>query len=155
MVRVRLASLAVCLLALAVASCGGGDTPSKAEFTKKVEKICTNTQNRLRDVGKGATTANEIADAVDKVIKESQDSVNQLKALDLPSGSAGKTAKSFVDATTTEVEDQGIPALEHLRDALRNKDQAAARKAAQELQSIKSTSADKYARELGATECVG
>jgi hypothetical protein len=155
MVRVRLASIAVCLLALAVASCGGSDKPTKAEFAKKVEKICANTQNRLRDVGKGATTANAIADAVDKVIKESQNSVNQLKSLELPGGSDGKTAKSFVDATTTEVEDQGIPALEHLRDALRNKDQAAGRKAAQELQSIKSTAADKYARELGATECVG
>jgi hypothetical protein len=155
MVRVRLASLVVGLLAIAVASCGGGDAPSKAEFTKKVEKICSETQNRLRNVGKGATTANEIADAVDKVIKESQDSVNQLKDLELPSGSAHKTAQSFVDSTATEVEDKGIPALEHLRDALRNKDQAAARKAAQELQSIQSTASDKYARELGATDCVG
>jgi cytochrome c556 len=154
MVRVRLASLAVCLLALGVASCGGGDAPSKAEFRKKVEKICTDTQNRLRDVGKGATTAGEIADAVDKVIKESRDSVNQLKDLELPSGSAHKTAQNFVDATAA-VEDKGIPALERLRDALRNKDQAAARKATQELQSIKSSAADKYARELGATDCVG
>jgi hypothetical protein len=155
MVRVWLASLVVCLLAIAAASCGGGDTPTKAEFTKNVEKICANTQSRLRNVGQGATTANEIADAVDKVIKESQDSVNQLKGLELPGGSAHKTAQNFVNATSTEVEDQGIPALKHLRDALRNKDQAAARKAAQELQSIQSTAASKYARELGATKCVG
>jgi hypothetical protein len=155
MVRVRLASLAVCLLAFAVASCGGGDAPSKAEFTKKLDKICTDTQNRLRGVGQGAKTTNDIADAVDKVIKESQDSVNQLKDLELPSGSAHETAKNFVDATATQVEDKAIPALEHLRDALRNKDRAAARQAAQELRSIQSTTADKYARQLGATACVG
>jgi hypothetical protein len=159
MARLRLVSLALCLLALGVASCGGGDdsssSSSKSEFTKNVEQICKDTQNRLRDVGSGGTTPTAIADAADKVINESKDSVARLKSLDLPGGSSHQTAQNFVNATTNEIEDEGIPALEHLRDALRAKDAAATRKAVQELRAIKTGAADKYAKELGATACVG
>jgi len=155
-IRLAVALGASVAFALGAAACGGGDdAPSKSEFTKKIDQICNDTQKRLTDVGKGATTADEIASAVDKVIDESQRSVDRLKELDLPSGDAHDTAERFVKATTSEVEDKGIPALEKLRDALEKNDKAAARTAAVELQSIQSTNADKYARQLGATACLG
>jgi hypothetical protein len=154
-IRVAAALAAVAAIALGASACGGSDdAPSKSEFTRNVEQICKDTQERLTNVGKGARTADEIASAVDKVINESQKSVDKLKELDLPEGDARDTAESFVKATTSDVEDKGIPALEKLRDALKKNDQAAARKAAVELQSIQSTNADRYARELGATACL-
>ena len=39
----------------------------------------------------------------------------------------------------SDIEGKGIPALEDLRDAVKSKDQAAAQKAAQELQAIETT----------------
>jgi uncharacterized protein YbjT (DUF2867 family) len=157
MTRLRLASVGLVLLALGAAGCGGGggddDAPSKAEFAKQAEKICNETKRGLEDVGKGASTPKEIADAVDEVIDKSQKSVDDLKDLDLPEGKARTTAENFVKATETEVEGKGIPALEDLRDALKAGNVEAARKAAKVLQGIESSQSDKYARELGANGC--
>jgi hypothetical protein len=48
-----------------------------------------------------------------------------------------------------------IPALEKLKKAIQDKDAQAAQEAATELQKLESTESDKFARELGATACVG
>jgi hypothetical protein len=157
MTRFFLAALTLLLLALAVVACGGGgDAPSKADFAKEVEKICNDTKRQLRDIGgNGAATRDEVADAVDKVIEKSQKSVDDMKGLELPEGDARATAEKFVDATESEVEDKGIPALEDLRDALKANDQRAMHRAVKKLQSIESSDSTKYARQLGAVGCAG
>jgi hypothetical protein len=156
MTRFFLAALTLLLLALAVVACGGDDAPSKADFAKEVEKICNDTKRQLKDIGgNGAATRDEVADAVDRVIEKSQKSVDDMKGLELPEGDARATAEKFVDATESEVEDKGIPALEDLRDALKANDQRAMQKAVKKLQSIESSDSTKYARQLGAVGCAG
>jgi hypothetical protein len=104
-------------------------------------------------VGQNANSPDEIAAAVDTVIEETQKSIDKLKALDRPDGDAGDAAGKFVDAIQTDIEGKGIPALEDLRDALKKGDQAAAQKAAQNLQAIQTTNSDKLASDIGAKGC--
>jgi hypothetical protein len=147
------APFTVLLLALVPVACGGGsDAPSKEEFVKNAEQICADAAKQLNDLGK-ANTPNEVADQLDKVIDETQKSVDDLTDLERPEGDAGEAAKKFVDALESDIEDKGIPALEKLRDAIKDKDTQAAQQAYQELAAIETTDSDKLAKELGANGC--
>jgi hypothetical protein len=141
----------VCVLALS--ACGGDDAPSKAEFAEKAEKICKNAEKQLENIGENATSPDEIADAVDKVIDQSQSSLDELRDLDRPEGDAGEAADTFVAALERDIEDKGIPALEELRDAVRDNDQTAAQKAAQKLQAIETSNTNELAKKIGAAGC--
>jgi hypothetical protein len=149
----RLAPILLSLLAFAIASCGGDDAPSREEFAERANEICRDTEQALENVGENAESPQDIADAVDRVIEESRNAVDELADLERPEGDAGEAADTFVNATRTEIEDEGIPALEDLRDALADGDQQAAQEAAQRLQGIESDASNKAAKELGANEC--
>jgi hypothetical protein len=151
--RLAAAPLTTLLLALGLVACGGDDSPTKAEFGAEADKVCAAAEKNLGEIGQNATSRAEIAKAVDKVIEETQNSLDDLKALDQPDGAAGEAADKFVSSLQSDIEDKGIPALEKLRDALKGNDQAAAQKAAQELQAIDSGNTDKLAKAAGATGC--
>jgi hypothetical protein len=154
MIRLAAAPLTTLLLALGLLACGGGDdAPTKAEFGADADKVCAAAEKNLGDIGQNATSRAEIAKAVDKVIDETQGSLDNLKALDRPDGAAGDAADKFVSSLESDIADKGIPALEKLRDALKSNDQQAAQKAAQELQAIDSGNTDKLARAAGAKGC--
>ena len=150
---IRLAPLLLTLLAFTVASCGGDDAPSREDFAERASEICRETEEALENVGQDAESPEDIANAVDQVIEESRNAVDELADLERPEGDAGETAETFVNATRTEIEEKGIPALEDLRDALADGNQQAAQEAAQELQSIDSEASNKAAKDLGADEC--
>src|SRR5688572_9265184 len=103
----RFAATPLALLVLAVSACGGDDAPSKAEFAADADKICKNAEKQLADVAEGASSPKEVAAAVDKVIEQSQSSVDELQALDRPDGAAGDAAEKFVDALGSDIEDKG------------------------------------------------
>jgi hypothetical protein len=147
--------LTLIVLALGLAACGGGDddAPSKADFAASADKICKNAETALQNVGEDAKSPDEVAAAVDKVIDETQKSIDELQDLERPDGDAGAAAGEFVDALSSDIEDKGIPALEDLRDALKDNDQQAAQSAAQKLQAIETTNSDKLARDIGAKGC--
>jgi hypothetical protein len=152
----RLAPVLLTLLAFAIASCGGGDddeAPSQADFAKRANQICRQAEEALNNVGQEAETPQDIIDAVDEVIAESRDAVDELDGLDRPEGDAGQRVEEFVEATRTEIEDEGIPALEELRGAIENQDQQAVERAAARLQNIDSSDSNRAARAIGADEC--
>jgi hypothetical protein len=153
--RFAAAPLTLILLVLGLVACGGGDgdAPSQADFAKSADEVCKNAEQALQNVGEDANTPDEIADAVDKVIDQTQKSVDELQDLERPDGDAGEAANEFVDALSSDIEDKGIPALEELREALKDNDQQAAQKAAQKLQAIETTNSDKLARDIGAKGC--
>jgi len=154
---IRLAPVLLCALAFGLVSCGGDDddggAPSKQEFANKANEICRDASQSLENVGDDANSPDEIADAVDAVIAKSRKAMEDLSNLERPEGDAGDTAEEFVNATRSEIQDKGIPALEDLRDAIKSKDQAAAQEAAQRLQNISTEGSQKAAKELGADEC--
>jgi hypothetical protein len=153
----RLAPILLSLLALAIASCGGGDDgdegPSQADFANRANDICRQAEASLEKVGEGADTPQDIVDAVDRVVEESRDAVDRLADLDRPEGAAGQRAEEFVEATRKEIEDEGIPALENLRGAIESGDRQAVEEAVARLQNIDSSDSNRAAREIGAGEC--
>jgi hypothetical protein len=149
----RLATILFAVLSFAVAACGGDDAPSKEEFAEQANEICNEAEQSLENVGENAESPEDIANAVDEVIEQSRTAVDDLAELDRPEGEDGEVAQRFVDATRREIEEEGIPVLEDLRDALGSEDQQAAQEAAQRLQAIETEDSNKAARELGATAC--
>jgi hypothetical protein len=141
------------VIAIGLSACGGDDAPSRQEFADQAEKICQNAEKQLDSVGEDASSPSEIAKAIDKVIDQSQSSLDDLRGLDQPEGADGAAAERFVKALESDIEDKGIPALEDLRDALKDKDQQAAQEAAQRLQAIETTNTDELAKRIGATDC--
>jgi hypothetical protein len=149
----RLAPVLLTLLAFAVASCGGDDAPSQEEYAERANEICREAERSLADVAEGAQSREEIAQAVDRLIDEFRKAVDELADLERPDGEAGEKADEFVEANRREIEEKGVPALEDLREALKNGDQQAAQEAAQRLQEIDSSDSNRAARELGANAC--
>lgn len=132
---------------------GGGDGPTRQEFADRANEICRQAEQSLENVGQDAESPEEIANAVDQVIEESRNAVDELADLERPEGDAGDTADEFVEATRREIQEEGIPALEDLRDALEDGDQEAAQEAARRLQEIDTGDSNRAARELGADAC--
>jgi len=87
------------------------------------------------------------------VIEELRSAVDELADVERPEGEAGERAEEFVDATRTQIEGEGVPALEDLRQALRSGDNEAAREATERLREIDSDAANDAARDLGADDC--
>jgi hypothetical protein len=157
----RLAPVLLVLLAFTAAACDGDDAPSgdgddapsQEEFAQQANEICREAERSLDDVAEGAQGPEDIVAAIDEVIEESRKAVAELEDLERPEGEAGETAEQFLNATRTEIEDEGIPALEQLRDAVESDDQGAIQDAAVRLQRIDSSASNTAARELGATDC--
>jgi CHASE3 domain sensor protein len=156
---IRYSPLAIVLVSLGLAACGGDDdsasAPSKAEYASNAEKICRDTQKELQSIGNGAKSPDEVANAIDKVIDKSKNAADDLVALDRPDGKDGETAKEFSEGFQSELNDKIVPALEDLQAALKKKDVQAVQAAAKKLQGLETSKSDKAARELGATACVG
>ena len=149
----RLAPILLSLLALTVASCDGDDTPSQRDFAEQANEICRSAKQTLKSVGEGAQTPEEIVKAIDRVIEESRDTVNDLADLERPEGAAGQRAARFVDATRREIEGEGIAALEELREAVESRDQEAAQQVAERLREIDTGASNEAARKVGANAC--
>jgi hypothetical protein len=150
----RLAPILLSLLALTVASCDG-DAPSQRDFADQANEICRNAKQALKSVGEGARSPDEIVKAIDRVIEESRDTVDDLADLERPDGEAGERAEEFVDATRREIEGEGIAALEELREAVENRDQEAAQQIAERLREIDTGASNEAARKVGADACAG
>jgi hypothetical protein len=155
----RLSPLAVLVVSLGLAACGGdddsGSAPTKAEFARNADQICKSTEKELEGIGKDAGSPDEVADAIDKTIDKAQKAADDLVALERPEGDAGQTAEDFSEGFKSELNNQIVPAMEDLRDALKKKDVAGVQAAAKKLQSLETSKSDNAARELGATACVG
>jgi hypothetical protein len=144
------AAAALAALALGVSACGGDDAPSKADL----ERVCNDASKYATSLGKGASTPDEFAQAIDKVIEDMRSSMDELRELETPDGDTGETAEQFVKVTVSDTEDEGIPALEDFRDALKDNDEQGAQAAYKRLQEVDTKEADRLAGELGARDCV-
>jgi hypothetical protein len=154
----RLLSLVAVLMSIGLVACGdddGGSAPSKQEFANNAEKICKDTEKALESFGENVGSAEEAADAIDKVIERARKAADDLANLDRPEGETGETATKFAEGFKSELEDKLIPALEELQSALRSKDPQKIQAAASKLQGLEATDSDRYARQLGIRACAG
>jgi hypothetical protein len=156
---IRHSPLAILVVSLGIAACGGDDdsssAPSKAEFASKADQICKDTEKQLENLGEDADSPEEVAKAIDKAIDEAQKAADDLVALERPEGANGETAEQFTEGFRSELNDQIVPALEELKEALKKKDAEGVQAAAKKLQDLETSKSDTAARDLGATACVG
>jgi hypothetical protein len=129
------------------------DAPSQEAFAERANEICREAERSLENVGEGAESPEEIIPAIDRVMEEIRNTVDELADLERPEGDAGQRAEEFVDATRREIEEVGIPGLRELREAVENRDQDEARRVARRLRQIDSRASNQAAREVGATAC--
>jgi hypothetical protein len=150
------AVLAVLLAALALPACGGDDDGgvSREDYAEQVNRVCRDVKRQLNELGIAPPRArDEITQLLDDVSARSQAAVDRLQALERPGGDAGETADRFVDTLERELEQQLLPALEDLKDAIQSADRDAAADAAERLDVLQNTESDRFARELGADSC--
>ena len=150
------AVVAFLLAALALSACGGddGDGVSREDYAERVDRVCGDAERELRQLNLGgAETRAEITALIDDVIVKSRAAVDRVKALERPEGDAGETADRFVGALDRELEQEALPALEDLKNAIRSGDREAAADAAERLNALENTESDRFARELGADGC--
>jgi hypothetical protein len=147
--------LAVLTVGLGLLGCGGDDAPSKQEFANEADRICRETEEELEQIGQSAESPEELTAVLDKVIDRTQAAADDLVDLERPEGADGDTAEKFVEGFQSELDDKLVPAIEDLRQAVEDKDTQAVQEAAQRLEQLEATESDRYARELGASACVG
>jgi hypothetical protein len=149
--------LAILAVSVGLLGCGGdeGDTPSKQEFAENANRICRETEKEFEQIGQSADSPEELVDVLDKAIDKSQAAADDLVELDRPEGADGEAASKFVEGFKSELNEKLVPAIEDLKQAVKDKDAQAVQEAAQRLQQLEATQSDRYARELGATACVG
>jgi hypothetical protein len=144
------------VVSLGLGACGGGsDAPSRQEFAQDAERICKETEKALEGFGENVNSAEDAANAIDKVIERARKAADELADLERPEGESGETATKFAEGFKSELEDKLVPALEELKSALQSKDPQKLREAASKLQSLEATESDRYARELGIRACAG
>jgi hypothetical protein len=151
------ATVAVLVSTVGFVACGGDDDGggvSKQDFARQANRVCNDVERELDSLSSAdAKSAEDVAKLIDDVITKSREAVDRLKALPVPQGDAGQKAEDFVNTLEDELDERAIPALEDLKDAVKNGDRAAAAKAVQDVQKLDETRSDELAREAGATDC--
>ncbi len=146
--------LAACGALLVLAGCGGDDKPTKEEFARSADAICADLDKKSDELG--ATDADSPDDFVGfaRTARDSaREAVRRVRELEVPEGADGEVAEAWKEAVRVQAEDELIPALDKLEKAARDEDQQALLAAAQELQDVDSSRAERLAGDLGATKC--
>ena len=149
----RLALVCTAVLSAALlAGCGG---PSKEDYAKEANGICSRIQKDLQAVGQGGQTNNpqEINRRTDQAVKAFATGVERIKGLDRPGGDEGKQAEQFTAAFEKFLNDDYRPGVEKLQEAVSTRDRRKVRAAALELQDINTENVNRLAGQLGVSEC--
>ncbi len=149
----RAALVLVVAVAVLVAGCGGSTTPSRADYGKDVDKICSTLNDRVDAIQKQSpTSVDGIVAYADKLSKAIDDGVRQLKAVQRPDGADGAKAKLWLDELQRQA-DAARPALAALKDAARRHDTAAIQAAVKRIQQLDGRRVNQLAHDAGARVC--
>jgi len=145
----------VCTAVLGAAFAAGCGGPSKEEYAKEANGICSQIQKDLRSVSQGGQTNNptEINTRTDQAVKAFSVGVEKIKALDPPGGDAGKQAEQFSAAFERFLNEDYRPGVEKLQAAVSSRDRKAVQTAALGLRSINTQDVNRLAGQLGVSEC--
>jgi Tfp pilus assembly protein PilP len=138
----------------AVAGCGGSSSTSKEDFAKKADQVCADTQARVTELSKtNPKGRSELMQYIERLKATANEGVQRLKAIDPPSGDAGKTAKQFTGTLEQQYVNEVVPALDQLRKAVDDRDKEGLKTASKKLQAIDDTVPNRLATQLGAKGC--
>jgi hypothetical protein len=138
----------------ALAGCGGDDRPSKEEFARSADAICVDLEKQSEALSDTeATNTQDIVDFAESARATARDAVERVGELEVPDGADGDVAQAWKDAVTSQAEDELIPALDRLEQAAKDNNKQGLLAAAQELQALESSRAERLATDLGARRC--
>jgi formate dehydrogenase maturation protein FdhE len=152
--RVR-ATAVVAATVLLLAGCGGGsDAPSRAEYARNAERLCTQLEQQVNEAESGSpSSAAEIGAYADRVARALSRGVQALDNVRRPEGEDGVKAKAYVDELRRQVDTEARPALRDLKAAAARGDKAGVQAAVQRLRTVDSSKLDRLARAVGAEGC--
>ena len=149
-------SLAFGVALVLVAGCGGDDDdkPTKEEFARSADAICVDLDKQSDELGNTEPdTPQDFVAFARKARDTARDAVRRVRELEVPEGADGEVAQAWQDAVEQQANEQLIPALDRLEKAAQDEDNQALLAAAQELQDVDSSRAERLAGDLGATKC--
>ncbi len=137
-----------------LAGCGGEDKPTKQEFARSADAICVDLEKQSDQLSQEKPESiDDVVEFAQQARETARDAVKRVRGLELPEGADGDVAKAWQDAVAGQAEQELIPALDRLEKAAEDGDQQGLRAAAQELESLESTRAERLAADLGAKRC--
>jgi hypothetical protein len=148
-------AIVACLLALAatLGACGG---TSKEDFAEEANEICRDIEQRFQQIGRQeADTPRKAEQQISRVEDAARDAVSRLRDVDRPGGEDGEKAEELVNTLGRQVDQELLPGLRAMREAIRDRNRRALRAALRRLRSVDETRTSGLARELGADDCAG
>ena len=138
-----------------LAGCGGGEEkPTKEEFARSADAICAELDRQSEELaGADADSPEEFVSFARRARDAAREAVRRVGELEVPEGADGEVAQAWQDAVRTQAEEEVIPAFDKLEKAAQANDEQALVAAAQELQDVDSSRADRLATDLGARRC--
>jgi hypothetical protein len=149
----RIPSLGALVLisCLGLAACGG---VSKEDYAEDLNEVCTDIEQKTEEIGQAdVSNPSELSAQLDDIRAAIKDGIERMKDIERPDGEDGETAEEYVTKLEETLNQEVLPALDELEEAVLAKDQAKVRAAAKRLQGIDEEETDRLAAELGADEC--
>ena len=143
---------ALALLAcLGLAACGG---VSKEDYADDLNEVCTDIEQKTEEIGQAdVSNPSELSAQLDDIRAAIEDGIARMRDIERPDGEDGETAEEYITKLEQTLNEEVLPALDDLEQAVVAKDQAKVRAAATRLQGINEEETDRLAAELGADEC--
>jgi hypothetical protein len=89
------------VVSLGLGACGGGsDAPSRQEFAQDAERICKETEKALEGFGENVNSAEDAANAIDKVIERARKAADELADRERPEGESARPRRSSPRASS-------------------------------------------------------
>lgn len=137
-----------------LAGCGGSAAPTRATYGKEVDKVCLDTQDRVKALqGFRRGSDADVARIVGDLGKALDDGVAKLRAVERPDGEDGAKAVRWLDALERQNDRVVKPALAELAAAAKRGDADATRRAAAKVEASDDAKVDALSRAAGAREC--
>jgi hypothetical protein len=138
---------------IALGACGG-DGVSKEDYARDLDEVCSDLEEQTRAIGQvRPDNPRELTEQLDKIRVAIRDGIQRLRDIERPDGDDGERAAEYLDRVASDFEDQLVPALDELAEAVKAKDEIKVRAAAARLQSIDDRKTEALARDLGADGC--
>lgn len=146
----RRRGIALALL-LPLAACGG---VSKDDYAGDLDAVCQDIEQKTEQIGKAKVeNPAQLSAQLEDIRSAIRGGIGRMKDIERPDGDDGEKAEEYVTKLDQTLNDQVMPALDDLEQAVRAKDRAKIQAAAARLQAIDEDETDKLAKDLGADEC--
>jgi hypothetical protein len=139
------------LAALLLGACGG---VSKDDYAEDLNDVCTDIEEKTQEIGEAeVSNPAELSSQLDDIRTAIRDGIERMKDLEKPDGEDGDTAEEYVTKLEQTLNEEVLPALDDLEEAVLAKNQKQIQAAATRLQGIDEEETDQLAAELGADQC--